>query len=57
MLKICTNYMLHILQEMCLEEIKLHAKNMLTILNSIVNMISGDPHDHLLSQENPHFGE
>ena len=36
-----TTYVLHILQEVCLVEIRLHTENMLTILSSVMNTIPG----------------
>jgi hypothetical protein len=37
------------LKDMCSREIGLHAQNMTTITSSIVSIIRGDFHDHLMS--------
>ena len=36
-------------KDKCLQEIALHAQNMITILVSIVNIIGGDLYDHFIS--------
>ena len=43
-------------KNMCLKENELHAKNLITILSSTINIIEGDLFDCLLNKhENVHF--
>ena len=36
-------------KDMCLQKIGLHAQNMITNLDSIMNITGEDPYDHLMS--------